>query len=89
MDVILIILGILGFGAILISAYIFTVAARNYVSDDHHKQPKDAATAKQHQMVQRSPSDRRSNQAVTFPLTVNGMLVTHDRRHTPERRRAA
>ena len=88
MDVVLIILGILGFGAILISAYIFTVAARNYVSDDHQKYPSNTAQAK-HDMVARSPSDRRSDQAVTFPLTVNGMLITHDRRHTPERRRAA
>ncbi len=88
MDVVLIILGILGFGAIMISAYIFTVAARNYVSDDHRKYPRSATTAKQ-QMVVRRPSDRRGGQAVTFPLTVNGMLIAHDRRHTPERRRAA
>jgi hypothetical protein len=88
MDVVLIILGILGFGAIMISAYIFTVAARNYVSDDHRKYPRSDTTAKQ-KMVARSPSDRRGSQAVTFPLTVNGMLIAHDRRHTPERRRAA
>ena len=88
MDVILIILGILGFGAIMISAYIFTVAARNYVSDDDRKDRRNTPIAK-HQMVARSPSDRRGGQAVTFPLTVNGMLITHDRRHTPERRRAA
>jgi hypothetical protein len=88
MDVVLIILGILGFGAIMISAYIFTVAARNYVSDDLRKDSSNTRTAR-HQTVTRSPSDRRGGQAVTFPLTVNGMLITHDRRHTPERRRAA
>ena len=88
MDVVLIILGILGFGAIIISAFIFTVAARNYVSDDQQKGRRVTPLAK-HQMVVRRTSDRRVGQAVTFPLTVNGMLITHDRRHTPERRRAA
>ena len=88
MDVVLIILGILGFGAIMISAFIFTVAARNYVSDDQRKDRRNSPLAK-HQMVVRRPSDRRVGQPVTFPLTVNGMLIPHDRRHTPERRRAA
>lgn len=89
MDVVLIILGILGFGAIIISAYIFTVAARNYVSDDDQlKYPSENSVAKR-QMAARSASDRRSGQAVTFPLTVNGMLITQDRRQSGERRSAA
>lgn len=89
MDVVLIILGVLGIGAIVISAYVFTVAARNYVSADekHHRNP--ASTRNASQMVQRSPGDRRSGQRVQFPLTVNGMLILDDRRVITDRRAAA
>jgi len=85
MDVVLIILGVLGLGAIVISAYVFTVAARNYVSDDHnHQQPAAGATG----LVKRSPVDRRSNRPIQFPLSVNGELIPEDRRQQPDRRRA-
>ena len=87
MEVILITLGVLGFGAILISAYVFTVAARNYVSDDHLKQEPQLNTAAKG-LVERAPRDRRSNQPVQFPLTAQGVLVTEDRRQLPDRRRA-
>ena len=89
MDVVLIILGILGFGAILISAYIFTVAARNYVSDDDKNYARRGLGTMADGKIKRSPSDRRSGQPVTFPLTVNGALIAQDRRLIPERRRAA
>ena len=87
MDVILITLGVLGFGAILISAYVFTVAARNYVSDDHlnHKSESNIAS---NGLAERNPQDRRSNQPVQFPLTAQGALITKDRRKLPDRRRA-
>ena len=87
MDVILITLGVLGFGAILISAYVFTVAARNYVSDDHLNQKPESNTAS-NDLAERNPQDRRSNQPVQFPLTVQGALITEDRRQLPDRRRA-
>ncbi|MFT4517701.1 MAG: hypothetical protein ACI9JM_000078 [Halioglobus sp.] len=89
MDAVLIILGILGIGAILISAYVFTVAARNYVSEDQKKYRRKAGTAAPYHMVARNLSDRRAGQTVAFPLTVNGILITHDRRHIPDRRAAA
>lgn len=88
MDALLITLGILGFGAILISAYVFTVAARTYVSDDDKKYGRGRGHSPYH-MVTRSPVDRRSGQPVSFPLTVNGLLITHDRRVLPDRRQTA
>ncbi len=83
MDAVLIILGIMGLGAIVVSAYVFTVAARNYVSEDHRRytlgrNPVD--------FVERSTVDRRSGRPVTFPLTVNGILIARDRRVLPDRR---
>lgn len=86
MDALLITLGILGFGAILISAYVFTVAARNYVSDDDKKYGRRGRGTSPYHMVTRSLGDRRSGQPVAFPLTVNGILITHDRRVQIDRR---
>ncbi|NND69806.1 MAG: hypothetical protein HKN19_19610 [Halioglobus sp.] len=83
MDAVLIILGILGVGAIVVSAYVFTVAARNYVSEDHKRYGRGPDPA---HFVERSPVDRRSGRPVTFPLTVNGILIAHDRRVLPDRR---
>lgn len=84
MDALLITLGILGFGAILISAYVFTVAARTYVSEDEKRYGRSA-----YPLVPRRPGDRRSGQPVSFPLTVNGLLITHDRRVLADRRQPA
>ena len=89
MDVVLIILGVLGFGAIVISGYVFTVAARNYVSDDTLGLDKTPAAQDREAFVIRNPSDRRRRLPVTFPLTVNSVVITSDRRRLPERRAAA
>jgi hypothetical protein len=86
MDVLLIILGVLGFGAVVISTYVFTVAARTYVSDDHRRYQGNSAQASPPRMVVRNPVDRRSGRPVTFPLTVNGILIANDRRSHGERR---
>lgn len=85
MDAVLIILGIMGCGAIVVSAYVFTVAARNYVSEE------DRRYGSRHpaHFVERNPVDRRSGRPVTFPLTVNGILIAHDRRVLPDRRATA
>ncbi|HEY6131344.1 MAG TPA: hypothetical protein VIV27_04960 [Halioglobus sp.] len=85
MDVILIILGVLGFGAIIISSYVFTVAARNYVSDEHRRSMRNLREAAQN-LIARNPIDRRSGRPVTFPLTVNGILIAGDRRFLADRR---
>ena len=87
MDVVLIILGVLGFGAIVISAYVFTVAARNYVAVDEKKNRLQHGNGRPH--VERSPQDRRSGKPVQFPITVNGVIISEDRRKLPDRRRAA
>lgn len=87
MDVVLFILGILGVGAIVFAAYIFTVAARNYVSEDERKYGRKNGGGVHRPQVPRSEDDRRSGQAVNFPITVNGVLITRDRRHNPDRRR--
>ena len=86
MDTILIVLGVLGIGAIVISAYVFTVAARHYVSDNNKgvRNPGDEPFGKI--LINRNPTDRRSGQAVTFPLMVNGTLIPQDRRVLPDRR---
>ncbi|MEM6579615.1 MAG: hypothetical protein AAF699_00005 [Pseudomonadota bacterium] len=88
MDVLLIILGVLGFGAIIISAYVFTVAARNYVSTDDPPLAQQTPTRKEG-FVTRNPHDRRKNPATEFPITVNSVVIEKDRRRTPERRVAA
>ncbi len=83
MDVILLVLGVLGLGAIVIAVYVFTVAARNYVAADesHPQQP-----SVRHHFVERQPTDRRRGGQVAFPLTVNGVTIARDRREHPERR---
>lgn len=89
MDALLITLGSLGFGAILISAYVFTVAARNYVSNDQRINRSRKEPNQPFQLTLRNSTDRRKGQAVSFPLTVNGILVPLDRRLLPDRRIAA
>ena len=90
MNIVLIILGVLGLGAIVIAAYVFTVAARNYVSAEElaRREENNNGSGGKH-LVERSPVDRRSGEPVTFPLTVNGVVIPQDRRHQPDRRRAA
>jgi hypothetical protein len=39
--------------------------------------------------VRRSQADRRQSALVTFPLAVNGVLITEDRRLLSDRRLAA
>ena len=90
MDVVLIILGVLGFGAIVIAAYVFTVAARNYVSaEDSHRRQAGNGAPKARPEVPRSRTDRRSGRKVQFPLSVNGVVIPQERRHLPDRRQAA
>jgi len=89
MDVVLIILGILGFGAIVIAAYVFTVAARNYVSDEDGVLSGAPETSERDGYVARNNRDRRRGVPVQFPITVNSVVISRDRRRSPERRAAA
>ena len=89
MDTVLIIIGVLGLGAMVIAAYVFTVAARNYVSDSSERglpPTADAISA----LIERSEFDRRQQEAVqSFPITVNGVEIENDRRQLPDRRLVA
>ena len=91
MDTVLLILGILGLGAVVIAAYVFTVAARNYVSDHkpHENSPQWAASTSP-DTIERSPTDRRQKENLQpFPITVNGVLIEAERRWLPDRRRSS
>jgi hypothetical protein len=82
MDAVLTLVSILGLGALIISVYIFAVAARRFVSDDDYEQY--AARA---DWVPRSGHDRRQNsRRVLFPITIDGKLITEDRRQGGDRR---
>lgn len=89
MEIILIALGVLGLGAILVSAYVFMVAARTYVSEEPNYYRRSAGRRLPYHFVERSAVDRRSGQPVTFPLMVNGILIEKDRRILPDRRHVA
>ncbi len=86
MDMVLIILGLLGLGAVVVSTYVFTVAARTYVSDDHQHLRENSSQRQPRERVTRDSVDRRSGRPVTFPLTVNSILITNDRRSPHDRR---
>lgn len=87
MDTVLIVLGIIGLGAIIIAAYVFTVAARHYVSDDDLEMNGASPTrAFGNSQVSRNSVDRRSGRPVTFPLNVNGVMIPEDRRKGGDRR---
>lgn len=88
MDAFLITLGSLGLGAILISSYLLLVAARNYAIEEPGKRC-NREYQKSYKLVPRSDTDRRSDKPVVFPLTVNGILITQDRRTQSDRRIAA
>jgi hypothetical protein len=91
MDTVLIILGVLGLGAMVIAAFVFTAAARKYVSNNNHPDRRGgAAPSEPPGHINRSGADRRQESSVpSFPITVNGLLVEENRRHTPDRRLAA
>ncbi len=87
MNIVLLILGILGIGAILIAAYVFTVAARNYVSDEDA----DMELAEENRLyVVRTDRDRRqSSGEIGFPLELpTGEVIPFDRRSCDDRRAA-
>ena len=88
MNTVLLILGILGIGAILIAAYVFTVAARNYVSDGQSATGANDEESANRLYVVRSNQDRRMHTGhLEFPLTLpSGEVVEFDRRHMRDRR---
>lgn len=90
MDTVLLIIGLLGLGTMMVAAYVFTVSARNYVSEDTVVEPINSEVGPASaERIMRSEFDRRKNSATSFPITVNGVLIEDDRRTFPERRFAA
>ena len=89
MDTVLLVLGILGFGAVVIAAYVFTVAARNYVSEDDSAERTTTAPPANKTLIERSSLDRRQVIQIEFPITVSGILIPLDRRIMSDRRLAA
>ena len=82
MEALLTLVGILGLGALLISVYVFAVAARKFVSDDEKRKLQFTnGRASNDGWIPRTREDRRQNRkSVQFPIRVNGELVLHDRR---------
>ncbi len=89
MDTVLLILGILGFGAIVVAAYVFTVAARNYISENNTAEKNGEAKSANRVSIERSRRSRRQEVQVVFPITVNGTVIPQDRRKIPDRRLVA
>jgi len=92
MDVLLTIIGILGLGALLIAAWVFASAAKRYISGESLQreiQAMESDLTPYRRWTEREEDRRRNDQAVEFPLTLNGVVVEEDRRGKPDRRRAA
>ena len=85
MNTVLVILAVLGLGAMVIAAYVFTVSARKNITDSYTgRNNATESGAKPH--IRRSEFDRRQQPAGSFPITVNGMTIESDRRLYPDRR---
>lgn len=81
MDTLLILLGVIGFGAIIISVHVFSAGQEVYDED-----LSEGATGAG--VRERNGGNRRSGLEVVFPLLVNGTMVNEDRRSRPDRRQA-
>jgi hypothetical protein len=90
MQAVLITLGILGFGAVLISVYVFIVAARRYVHErvEHPHPLAFNPQGVEKLFITRSGRDRRRASSGKFPMTLSsGETIVADRRRL-ERRHA-
>lgn len=86
MNTFLLVLALLSVGAVVIAAYVFMVAARNYVSEDSsERQDVDELQGdgiNSPDYIVRTAQDRRQiNNVIEFPITLsNGQVVSRDRR---------
>lgn len=71
-------------GGIAVAAYVFTLAARRYVSGEDEPATECVAEAPDsapgQQRPKSIPADRRSGRRAVFPMTVNGIVIESDRR---------
>lgn len=81
METLLILLGVLGFGAIIISVHVFSAGQEIY--DDDASEGATGAGVRE-----RNGGNRRSGLEVVFPLLVNDTVVNEERRTLPERRQS-
>jgi hypothetical protein len=88
MDTLLILLGILGFGAIIVSVHVISSASGAYDMAEVPVPEASFERSPQH-FVERHRHDRRVGRAVVFPLTIGGMFIHEDRRVLPDRRTVA
>ncbi len=82
MNSLLLLLLVFGLGSIFLSAYVFTVAARNYVSREEDRRGRNP----DYHVVRARPGRRQQQQPVQFPLYLDGVVISEDRRKSPERR---
>ena len=74
--------------------FVFTAAARRYVTGETQLREQEALASDlspyRRSWVKRSPQDRRRRkQPTSFPLEINGVYITAERRINPDRRRSA
>jgi len=90
MNTLLAILGILGLGAIVIAAYVFTSAARKYVVDSNRRSSSAKSPSRSGYVVRSGQDRRQFTGVIEFPLKLpNGQIIDHDRRMMRDRRLAA
>jgi hypothetical protein len=83
MNTLLLLLVILGLGAIIISIYVFAEGARTY--DTELGPGRDSSV----EFKERNPITRRTYNATGFPLSINGIVIQEDRRSVSDRRQLA
>lgn len=91
MQAVLITLGALGFGALLISIYVLTAAARRYVHErvEHPRSVHMTRGGTEDRYNPQPEGDRRQKEAGGFPLTLaSGEVILADRRRSDRRRTA-
>lgn len=86
MDTLLILLGVLGFGAIIIAIHVFSVDSVDSEAHRYRHGDPSAEVEPKRGHVERSGGDRRSGLLVAFPLLINGTMVKTDRRLGSNRR---
>jgi|SRR5690625_1897529 len=85
MNVLLAVIAVLGLITLILSVYIFAIAARSFVSGDH-PEPTDRLHTRA--LVPRDRTDRRkASPAVLFPIVINGVVIPVDRRKGLDRRK--
>jgi len=83
MNSVLLVLAVLSVVAVVIATYVFTVAARNYVSDSADDIDRAKSYGRDDRaFIKRSAKDRRrEDNVIQFPITlINGEVVSYDRR---------